>query len=294
MCGQASFAPLPEPGHWIGSDTFAPLRGKLALVRCRSCGLRLINPRPNSAALEAFYSGDTYSCHQTEGSASGGAKAEFLLDRIDRVCDHSSRTLLDFGCGGGAFLKHAAARGWEARGFEPGRRGREECLRIGLNVTNRLDELPRGHFGIVTLHHVFEHLEDHFAALRDIRQLLAPRGMLFIEVPNVRSLRARLSMPVFSRRLGFDERHRAFPIHLAYFSSSTLTRLLRRAGWRIEELFTIGIGLEELCARSAPPGKSSGAASQPRRRTQFLRSAIKAAIYGARLGENLCLFATPT
>lgn len=306
-CGGTRFAALPVPGRWIGPEIFAPVKDRLGLVRCRTCGLRLVSPRPDAAALERFYGRDDYECHQADGSASAGAKGEFLLDRIGQALPEGApRTLLDYGAGGGAFLRQARARGWEARGYEPGRRGLEVCGAAGLDVTDRLEDLPAAHFGMVTLHHVFEHLEDHAAALKQIGRVLAPGGLLFIEVPNVGSLRARLSPPLMSRRFGFDERHRAFPVHLTYFSSGTLRRLLRRFGWSVEREFTNGLGIEGLISRAEAPAvprdpepraHASPPDAAPRRerprRLRFLRSAVKAAILDTGLGENLCVFARP-
>jgi hypothetical protein len=130
--------------------------------------------------------------------------------------------------------------------------------------------------------------------------------MVFIEVPNVGSLRARLSCPILSRRFGVDERHRAFPIHLSYFSPRTLGVLLRRAGWEVERRFTLGLGVEELFCRAekaAPatprpvPADAPRPTSAPARRSggrlRVLKGAVKAMILGTGLGENLCVLARP-
>src|SRR5439155_4856216 len=245
-CGGNDFASLSVPGRWIGSQVFDSLRGTIGLMRCRTCGMRFTNPRPDLRALEAFYSGDNYSCHTASGASSGGKKAEFLLDQIELACGGKGpKTMLDYGCGGGAFLKRALRCGWDARGFELGRRGRDECLKAGLNVAATVAELPDHQFRVITLHHVFEHIHDYRTALTDIRRLLSPGGVLFIEVPNASSLRAKLSLRILSRRLRFDERYRAFPIHLAYFDKRSLGTLLRRHGWIIRRSFTSGLGVEE-------------------------------------------------
>ena len=65
---------------------------------------------------------------------------------------------------------------------------------------------------------------------------------LCVEVPNVASLRARMSTSFTRGRLGADERHRAFPIHLSYFSPDTLARALTGAGFEIILLRTAGGG----------------------------------------------------
>jgi len=73
---QASKA-LPTPGRWIGAGVSERLKGQIGLTRCLGCGLAFINPRPSIERLNAFYSGNTYCCHEATGSASAGAKAEY-------------------------------------------------------------------------------------------------------------------------------------------------------------------------------------------------------------------------
>jgi SAM-dependent methyltransferase len=194
LCQGKSWRVLTTPGHWIGQEVFGDLTGRLGLVRCRDCGLIFTNPRPSNERLNAFYAGDNYCCHETSGSASSGARAEFVLARVSEfLSPHAPRSLLDYGAGGGGFLSHARKSGWTIRGFEPGKCGLENCRRAGLAVTDKLEELPSSAFGLITLHHVFEHLADPRRVLAEIRRLLAPEGLLFVDVPNAASLRARLA-----------------------------------------------------------------------------------------------------
>ncbi|MDG1894377.1 MAG: class I SAM-dependent methyltransferase [Fuerstiella sp.] len=121
----------------------------------------------------------------------------------------------------------------------------------GLEVTDKLTELPSGAFGLITLHAVFEHLANPTEVLDEIRRFLAPDGRLYIEVPNVRALRARLAIPLLSRRFGVDERYRAYPIHLMYYSECTLRKMLEKAGWVVEKSFTLGLGMDEFFTSSS-------------------------------------------
>ena len=73
VCAGTRSETLALPGHWIGQEVFAELRGCIGIVRCGGCGLVYTNPRPSGDRLRAYYSGNTYICHETAGSASGGA-----------------------------------------------------------------------------------------------------------------------------------------------------------------------------------------------------------------------------
>lgn len=254
LCSETSWKQLPVPGRWIGPEVFEDLTGQIGLVQCMGCGLRFVNPRPSGERLSAFYAGDTYSCHTATGSSSAGAKADFVLKRIaDNLPPAAPRNLLDYGAGGGAFLLHARDCDWQVQGFEPGRRGLESCRQAGLDVTDMWEDLSQGAYGLVTMLHVFEHLADPIEVLSRIRPFLAPQGRLLIEVPNAESLRARLAIPFLSRRFQIDERHRAFPIHLMYYSDRTLRRMLAQAGWTTETTFTSGMGLDEFFIRTENP-----------------------------------------
>src|SRR5215203_1934914 len=216
LCNGTSFRKLSTPRQWI-SEIFHVLRGHIGLVSCRTCNLVFTNPRPSDLLLSTFYSGNTYDCHSPTLTSTGGVQADVVLSRLSKVLPPAApKTLLDFGCGAGGFLLSAQQRGWDAHGFEPGRRGIETCRRNGLTVTSDLSALPRDYFSLITLHHVFEHLANPIDVLSEIRPLLRADGRLLVQVPNAESLRARFALPVLCAVFRIDDRHRAFPIHLMY------------------------------------------------------------------------------
>jgi SAM-dependent methyltransferase len=169
-------------------------------------------------------------------------------------------------------------------------------------VSDRWEDLPAGAFGLVTLHHVLEHLPNPIEVLADLRGRLAADGRLLVEVPNARSLRARLAAPWLCRRFGADERYRAYPIHLMYYSSRTLRQMLETSGWAVETMFTAGLGIDELFVPSAerrgrpdgpevtgPSGRENGIARLGERPW---RHGLRAAFLGLGAGENLAVIAS--
>jgi SAM-dependent methyltransferase len=296
VCDGGNFKKLRTPGHPIGGAVFAPVLPQLGVCRC-SCGLDFTNPRPSSQLLRAFYASDAYECHQPNDSTEADRKARWLLDLIAEQVPYSpERRFLDFGCGGGFLLRHALTMGWCAVGFDVGEQAIQNCRKNQLPVTNSMADLPRGSFDVIVLGHVFEHIEDPGALLESVKNLLSPRGRLLIEVPNVHSLRARLSLPVFSRYIGFDERYRAFPIHLWYFSSASLAQLLRRHGLEPVKATTSGIGLEELLMKSessqdrvsADGGRTLDNSRASRQLAlQPIKHVLKSGFFRMGFGENL-------
>lgn len=89
-------------------------------------------------------------------------------------------------------------------------------------------------FYAVEMGFVLEHVEDPALVLARFRDSLAPAGMLFVAVPNARSLHRRLgqaagllpdlhALSEFDRQLG----------HRRYFDLATVTRMVEGAGYRI-------------------------------------------------------------
>jgi len=298
LCGSSSFRRLSVPRGWTASHPFGDLIGQLGLVKCRPCGLVFVNPRPSVRRIEAFYCGDGDAYQGVPGSAWADADNEFLLEWIGRhLPPGTKKTLLDFGAGDGRFLLRALERGWKVQGFELGRQGLRRCRAAGLDVKDDLREFPSASFSLVTLHHVFEHLAEPVNAMNAIRRLLAPRGRLFLGVPNVDSLRARLASPVLSNAGYVEARYRAFPIHLVYYNARTLRGMMAKGGFAVEAMSTMGRGLDEYLIRpkrpdqgplGPPPGRSG--AAHPGR---HLRRRLRDAFFSLGLGENLSALAVP-
>jgi len=296
-CGDARLTRLATPGHWIGAAVFEPHAGRLGLCRCAGCGLVFVNPRPTAALLGRFYQGDGYVCHQADASDGAAATARVQLDQVERLVPGRGR-FLDYGCGGGYLLRAAVERGWDALGFDIGAGALAACRRQRLPVTDDLAEVEARRFDAVYLSHVFEHVAEPAPLLERLARRLAPGGRLFVEVPNARSLRARLSAPALSRWAGFDERYRAFPIHLFYYSPATLRAALERAGLAVVGRATTGFGLDELFFHDEQAASGDPLHGARRRRPRAFASLRRggrrvagAAFLRLGLGENLVMAA---
>jgi 2-polyprenyl-3-methyl-5-hydroxy-6-metoxy-1,4-benzoquinol methylase len=137
--------------------------------------------------------------------------------------------LLDIGCGPGWFLKAARIRGFDSQGVDVAT-GAVEFAIGTLKVqasTDTIEELVgRGsRFDVVTLWHVLEHFHDPLAQLKEIRKLLVPGGLIAIEVPNLNSLKFRLSCSPWQ-----GGNHPLY--HRTFFTDHSLSRMLTAAGYR--------------------------------------------------------------
>ena len=142
---------------------------------------------------------------------------------------------LDVGCGAGQNLIVLGRVGWEVEGVEWDADA-AEIARIAsgrpVSVGDfRKVDLPANSYGLILLHHVFEHIDDPVGALHRINELLAAGGRVVLAYPNPESLGARL----FSDRWFPWE----VPRHLVIPPVHSLLRVANQIGlatvsWRTE------------------------------------------------------------
>jgi 2-polyprenyl-3-methyl-5-hydroxy-6-metoxy-1,4-benzoquinol methylase len=203
--------------------------GFLRTVICTKCGLVWSDPRPIKEGVAEFYRKDYRLSYKGAYSPSlkhvyrAGKIAEkrflFLRDPL-----RPESRILDVGASSGEFVYFLRKLGYDARGIEPnegyGTYARDELgLPIDIGLVQDF-ELGEESLDVVTMHHVFEHLEDPAGTLGQIRQALAPDGIVMIEVPNVEG---RSSAPG----------NRFHAAHLYNFNKETLEGISRGAGFEI-------------------------------------------------------------
>lgn len=153
-------------------------------------------------------------------------KLEYYGRHLPRISSKSSATLLDIGCGNGAFLNRANEMGWTTVGCETDPDAWERCRDEGLNVIHgdafhtELDSLT---FDAITLGHVLEHVADPCSLLTRVYELLAPKGIVWIALPNPQAIGLRF----FKKHWG--PLHP--PYHLSIPTQSRLKLLFKRAGF---------------------------------------------------------------
>ncbi|MBN2561059.1 MAG: class I SAM-dependent methyltransferase [Phycisphaerae bacterium] len=138
-----------------------------------------------------------------------------LTHRLTKHGFTRNHSLLDYGCGNGAFVKYLRQRGYaRCHGYDP--YGRAEG-------TGDPAVLQHGPFNYILLQDVFEHVEAPNALLADVDGHVAPGGRVFIGTPNAANL--DLTRP----EEFWNEIH--VPYHLHIYTRGIVEGMGRRQGW---------------------------------------------------------------
>jgi SAM-dependent methyltransferase len=141
-----------------------------------------------------------------------------------------SGRLLDVGCNEGRGLRIYSHNGYEVEGLELNEAAAAVAREAGFAVHTELLACfhPAALFDVAVLSNVLEHSLDPVRMLRDVGRILLPGGQVWISCPNSRSWLRSL----FGRY--WINWHA--PFHIVHFSTETLVRLLRDAGFTGVEL----------------------------------------------------------
>ncbi|HEY9899615.1 MAG TPA: class I SAM-dependent methyltransferase [Pantanalinema sp.] len=216
------------------------------LMRCASCRMVYLSPRPVRADLALayppayFWNGFDLKPARTWRDTAWNLWARQLVLRrvgfLRRAYPQASDLpVLDVGCGRGLFLREwRRVTGVEAHGVdlqpENIRFLRENHPAIQAFHADFLEwDAPQERYGAVTMWHLLEHLPDSRAALRKAHASLAPGGALIVGTQNYRSLSRYLQ----GSRWTLND----VPRHLSHYTEETLRRQLESEGFAVERVW---------------------------------------------------------
>lgn len=204
------------------------------IVECLQCGLVYLGNPPEDERLYDDYYGKSYAPGTAYTAASADEELRDIYSineqRIARISKlRSGGKLFDIGCGRGHFLKTAAQHGYSVKGIDISSTAVEYARKeFGVDAeTRQIDDLAEFEkaYDVVTMWHVLEHFSDPISVLRTANSLLAPNGLCFIEVPNLRSMKFILSKDKWK-----GGNHPLY--HRTFFTSKTLRGLINEASFK--------------------------------------------------------------
>lgn len=158
-----------------------------------------------------------------------GAGLSLITRPLARLRVPPGATYLEVGCGFGFGVDYAArAKGWDARGIDPGAIAAVGAATLGLRIERRYlgAEEPElaGRFDVVMASETIEHVPSPAGFLHILRAALCPSGVLVLTTPDAADLVPANSPGVLIPLLSPG-------LHLALYNAAVLRRLLSEAGF---------------------------------------------------------------
>ena len=211
-------------------------QNNFSIWQCNACTARFTQDVPEQDAIGAYYASENYISHSDtkKGFINSlyhlvrkrtlGAKRRLVINETGVT----NGEILDIGCGTGAFLDSMKQADWKISGLEPDAIARTKAIEL-YNIhpqqSEELFELTAGTYNAITMWHVLEHVHELHAYIKQIGELLATNGKLFIAVPNYTSKDAAI----------YKEHWAAYdvPRHLYHFSPQSMDKLLSMHGLKV-------------------------------------------------------------
>lgn len=228
FCGSPDYSRYDSVDDWL-------------IVKCNRCGFCFTNPRPTLESLPSYYDlsyfrdGDVKRFGFFNQYAPGNPGAD--LDYHQRIADIESCVdkrgrLLELGAAAGGFLNVMRARGWKVDGVEVSRDAVELAKKEnGVDIfCGTLAEFESDEtYEVVCMYHSLEHTPNPAYVIDRSYELLKPRGIIVIEVPNLAGFDARFNRE--RKLLSYD-----LPRHLNHFTPAIITKTLEKKGFEILDI----------------------------------------------------------
>lgn len=205
--------------HFLSKESFV-------LTENESANVLKTNPVPED--LAKYYQSDDYLSHNKKQniisklySSVQKLNLNYKLGIIKKSTP--SKSLFDYGCGDGAFLRFMKSHGYQCAGFEPNIDTKVE----GVVIAKKLDEVS-AQFDIITLWHVLEHIAEPSSAMQKIKSLMTSDGHLIIAIPNYKSFDAAY----------YDTYWAAYdvPRHLYHYSREGALQFFDKQGFNVQSV----------------------------------------------------------
>ncbi len=209
------------------------------VVECNECGLTKLKHFP-----EVDYDSSSYREDYNETSKIENYIAMHDSEQSPRVSrigieKFRNKTVLDYGCGGGAFLDSIKGVANETIAIEPFHGYHKSLNDRGHKVFKYAYEAKKykSKIDVITSFGVIEHVNNPLEMLIDIFELLSTGGSAFIETDNLDDVLMHFNIPEFNK---FYYR----TAHYWYFDSNSLSNICKKAGFdKIKKGFRHGFGL---------------------------------------------------
>ena len=214
---------------------------KTTIVQCLHCQVIYTKPTliPLDNPYEKHSAEEYFHLHDSQIKTNTG---EYLAAFAEEVLGTKGK-MLEIGCGRGELLLGALNRGWSVYGIEMTEEFAEVARSKGIDIERSSVEqsksLHHQTYDVILLAAILEHLYDPISILNKVHAALRPGGLVFIDVPNERSLTMRIGncyMRLRGRDWTVNLSPTFSPFHVVGFSPKSLAAVLTSTGFRVLHL----------------------------------------------------------
>jgi predicted SAM-dependent methyltransferase len=186
-------------------------------------------PELSDVELEQYYPKTGYASHETQAisfkaKVYAWVKRRNIKSKLNRIRQYATKgQMLDYGAGNGDFALAAQQEGWRVCVYETSPSATEILKHRQLSMVSI--PLKENQFDVITLWHVFEHLNKPGEALASFYKSLKPGGVLVLAVPNAASWDAKHYKSFWA---AYD-----VPRHRWHYNKHAISLLGRKAGFEL-------------------------------------------------------------
>lgn len=222
LCGSSNLV------SYLQVKDYSVSQHQFQLMQCRECHYVGTSNAPTQADIAPYYAFENYISHTNTNKGVINkiyhlVRKRTLNTKYKLVKKYTKLTIgsvLDIGCGTGAFLGIMQSHKWVVTGIEPDDKARDLASNLHQVTplpSNEMANLKQYQYHAVTMWHVLEHVHQLHTYFNTISTLLVPKGILLIAVPNYTSPDAKHYQQYWA---GYD-----VPRHLHHFSPKSIAHL---------------------------------------------------------------------
>ncbi|MCR4334880.1 MAG: methyltransferase domain-containing protein [Patescibacteria group bacterium] len=205
---------------------------------CENCELGILDSNLSAEELKKFYSeeyrkiGTPNISHNSNPQELFDTYSKFQEERIKILSPYLNKKtkLLEVGCSAGMFLYNVKNQVKEIVGIDFDKKSAEyTSKKCGCKVyTTDIKEtpLPKKYFNVIVAFQTLEHVKNPHDFINNLKEYLAPGGMIVMEVPNL------YDALVYLYDLPKHKRFYYHSSHLWYFTEKSLKLIIDKSGFK--------------------------------------------------------------
>lgn len=215
---------------------------KFNIVRCKNCKLIYADTVVSKSNIVSLYDINDSDLKIRESLIEKDdclRRLKIIRKCFSKNLKNSQIRVLDFGTGMSNFTYIAKKQGYDVYGQDIDKKIMQFHKRKRMKMAD-LNKVKDNYFDVITLFHVFEHIDTPVELIAFLKKKLRKGGIIYIDVPNGESLEIKL----FGEKSPYVST--SDKSHLYYYSLKTLSRMLKDSGFKIvrkkhKGVFAIGL-----------------------------------------------------